>query len=312
MQLIDLHCDTIDLLMNKPKSNLYNNDFSIDIQKLQKANSIAQIFALYFDLNNYKKDPFNRFENMANKFFDEINSNKNKIALARNYEEILLNTKQNKISAILSIEEGGALNGNIENLYKVYEKGVRLITLTWNYENEIGYSHNQKGYEIRKLKPFGLEVVQYMNELGMLIDVSHLNDGGFYNIAEISKKPFIASHSNARSIKDVSRNLTDDMIKILANSGGVMGLNFCNFFLGNNDIPTVQDIVTHIKHIVNIGGIDVASIGSDFDGIPNKVEIENIGQIYKLQDVLYKNGFKEDDIEKIMYKNALRVIKDVL
>ena len=102
------------------------------------------------------------------------------------------------------------------------------------------------------------------------------------------------------------------MIKILANSGGVMGLNFCNFFLGNNDIPTVQDIVTHIKHIANIGGIDVVSIGSDFDGIPNKVEIENIGQIYKLQDNLYKSGFKEDDIEKIMYKNALRVIKDVL
>jgi membrane dipeptidase len=102
------------------------------------------------------------------------------------------------------------------------------------------------------------------------------------------------------------------MIKILANSGGVMGLNFCNFFLGNNDIPTVQDIVTHIKHIVNIGGIDVVSIGSDFDGIPNKVEIENIGQIYKLQEILYKSGFKEDDIEKIMYKNALRVIKDVL
>lgn len=312
MQLIDLHCDTIDLLMNKPKSNLYNNDFSIDIQKLQKANSIAQIFALYFDLNNYKKDPFNRFETMANKFFDELNNNKDKIALARNYEEILLNTKQNKVSAILSIEEGGALNGSIENLYKVYEKGVRLITLTWNYENEIGYSHNQKGCEINKLKPFGLEVVRYMNELGMLIDVSHLNDGGFYNIAKISKKPFIASHSNARSIKDVSRNLTDDMIKILANTGGVMGLNFCNFFLGNNDIPTVQDIVTHIKHIVNIGGIDVVSIGSDFDGISNKVEIENIGQIYKLQDVLYKNGFKEDDIEKIMYKNALRVIKDVL
>ncbi len=312
MQLIDLHCDTIDLLMNKPKSNLYNNDFSIDIQKLQKANSIAQIFALYFDLNNYKRDPFNRFETMATKFFDELNNNKDKIALARNYEEILLNTKQNKISAILSIEEGGALSGSIENLYKVYEKGVRLITLTWNYENELGYSHIQKGCEINKLKPFGLEVVQHMNELGMLIDVSHLNDGGFYNIAEISKKPFIASHSNARSIKNASRNLTDNMIKILANSGGVMGLNFCNFFLGNNDIPTVQDIVTHIKHIVNIGGIDVVSIGSDFDGIPNKVEIENIGQIYKLQDNLYKSGFKEDDIEKIMYKNALRVIKDVL
>ena len=151
-----------------------------------------------------------------------------------------------------------------------------------------------------------------MNELGMIIDVSHLNDGGFYDVAKISKKPFIASHSNSRYITNHSRNLTDDMIKVISNSGGVIGMNFCNYFLGDSSVATIDDIIKHIKHIVNIGGVDVVAMGTDFDGIPNKVEIEDISQMHKLQDRLLSSGFKEYEIEKMMYKNTLRVFKDVL
>ena len=312
MKLIDLHCDTIDKLMENQNSNLYKNNFSIDIQKLQKINSLAQVFALYFDLDTYRDNPYNRFKNMASKFFEQLEQNKENIAIARNYNEILENEKQNKLSAILSIEEGGAISSKIENLYSAYEMGVRLITLTWNYENEIGYPHNKKGYETIGLKPFGIEVVEAMNELGMLIDVSHLNDGGFYNVAQISKKPFIASHSNSRSITGATRNLTDDMIKVLGNCGGVTGLNFCKFFLGDSPISRVDDIVKHIKHITNVGGIDVVAMGSDFDGIPDDLEMKDISQMDKLQNALLKSGFSEAEVEKMMYKNALRVIKDVL
>lgn len=312
MKILDLHCDTIDRLMENTNTNLYKNNFSIDINKLKNGNSLAQVFALFFDLKNYKEDPFNRFENMHNKLLHELNMYNDFISIARNYDEILKNEKQDKISAILSIEEGEALNGDIKNLYKVYEKGVRLITLTWNYENHIGYPHNKKGYESKGLKPFGVEVVEAMNELGMLIDVSHLNDGGFYDVAKISKKPFIASHSNSRTITNVSRNLTDDMVKTIANHGGVIGINFCSYFLGTSPISKIEDIINHIKHIINVGGIDVVAIGSDFDGISNLVEVEDISQMHKLQDALLFSGLKEKDVEKIMYKNALRVIKDVL
>lgn len=312
MKLIDLHCDTIDKLMEDQNANLYRNDFSIDIQKLKKSNSIAQVFAVYFDLDLYRGNPYNRFENMASKFYEQLDLNKNDIALAKNYQDILNNQKQNKLSAILSIEEGAALNGDIKNLYKAHEAGVRLITLTWNYENEIGYPHNKVGFENECLKPFGLEVIERMNELGMIIDVSHLNDGGFYDVSRNSKKPFIASHSNARNVTGASRNLTDDMIKVLGNKGGVTGINFCKFFLGESDISKVDDIVKHIKHIVNVGGIDVVAMGSDFDGIPDDLEMKDISQMYMLQNALLKSGFNEDEIEKMMYKNALRVIKDVL
>ena len=102
------------------------------------------------------------------------------------------------------------------------------------------------------------------------------------------------------------------MIKVIANSGGVIGINFCNFFLGNSKISTIDEIINHIKHIVNIGGVEVVAMGTDFDGIPNKVEIEDISEMHKLQDRLLSSGFNEYEIEKMMYKNTLRVFKEVL
>ena len=204
------------------------------------------------------------------------------------------------------------LEGKIEHLKEFYDLGVRMMTLTWNHENEIGYPHNRPEFSKRGLKRFGEEVVEKMNELVMIVDVSHLSDAGFYDVARLSKKPFIATHSNSRAMKNHSRNLNDDMIKILANSGGVTGINFCSAFLGNYEISSIKDMVRHIKHIRNIGGIDVVALGSDFDGIENKVEISDVSEMGKLAIELEKEGFTTTEIEKIYYKNALRVIKDVL
>jgi membrane dipeptidase len=165
----------------------------------------------------------------------------------------------------------------------------------------------------RGLKDFGIELVHAMNDLGMVIDVSHLSDGGFYDVVKYSKDPFIASHSNARAVCDHKRNLTDEMIKILSEKGGITGINFERSFLNTNGKSTVEDMIRHIKHIYNIGGIDVISLGTDFDGINSKGnEIDNIGDIHKLSFELSKIGFNEDSIEKIFYKNAMRVIKDVM
>ena len=137
MKFIDLHCDTVDKLMDYPDANLYDNKFSVDLKKLKKSKSLVQVFALYFDLDRYRDNPFNRFEKMSDRFLKELELNNEVIALAKSYKDIIENEKLNKMSAILSIEEGGAINGKIENLHKIYNKGVRLITLNWNYENEI-------------------------------------------------------------------------------------------------------------------------------------------------------------------------------
>ena len=311
MNVIDFHCDTISKLMNnKQKSELKRNNFSIDIKKLKKGNSLAQFFALFLN-SRYVEDTLEYCLNMLDKFYTEIRKNKESIALVKSYDELMDNKSKNKLSAFLTIEEGGAIKGKLYNLRNFYRLGVRLMTLTWNYPNEIGYPNFKKEYMEKGLTNFGHEVIEEMNRLHMIIDVSHLSDGGFYDVLKLSKRPFIASHSNSRFITNHPRNLTDSMIKELSTKGGIMGINFYNKFLGKSDISKIDDMILHIKHIYKVGGIDVIALGSDFDGIECDVEIKDAGEMYKLQDKLKKSGFNEDAIEKIFYKNALRVIKDM-
>lgn len=312
MKFIDLHCDTIDLLMlGKNGNSLSQNTHCVDIKKLREGNCLAQTFALYVDIAEHK-NAYKHCMDMANKFHQEIKLNKEFINLATNYEDIIKNEKDGKISALLSIEEGAVLGGKIDNLSKFYDLGVRMITLTWNHENEIGYPHVKPENINKGLKSFGVEAVEKMNDLGIVVDVSHLSDAGFYDVSRISKKPFVATHSNSRTMTNHSRNLTDDMIKVLANYGGVTGINFCSSFIGETPMTMISDMVRHIKHIKNVGGIDVIALGSDFDGIESPVEIKDASEMNRLAIQLEKEGFKNDEIEKIFYKNALRVIKDVM
>ncbi len=312
MRVVDLHCDTILMIEGaKEPIELRRNGLNIDIEKLKKANSIAQFFAMYINLEG-EFDPMEKCLDMLGRLYIEIDKNKEDIALARNYDELIKNDKAGKLSAFITIEEGGAIKGKLQNLRNFYRLGVRLITLTWNYPNEIGYPNCMKENVNTGLTAFGEEVVHEMNKLGMLIDVSHLSDGGFHDVARLSTKPFVASHSNARALCPHTRNLTDNMIKILSNKGGVMGINFEREFLGNREISAVEEMVKHIRHIRNVGGIDVIALGTDYDGINQELEIENMGQISKLIFGLQNDGFTEGEIEKILYRNALRVIKDVL
>ncbi|WP_313758293.1 dipeptidase [Tissierella sp.] len=312
MRPIDMHCDTILKLMDdKENLGLYENDLSIDIKKLKKAKSLAQFFAMWVDFKE-EINPLERCLEMIDKFYTEIDKNSDAISLATSYEDIIKNDNEGKISAVLSIEEGGTIRGQIHNLRNFYRLGVRSITLTWNAANEIGYPNMNKEYRDKGLTSFGQEVIYEMNKLGMLIDVSHLSDRGFYDVAKLSSKPFIASHSNSRAMKEHSRNLADDMIKILSEHGGTMGICFERDFLGESENSRIEDMIRHIKYIRNVGGIDVIALGSDYDGSHPNCEINNIGGIEKLAFALKDNKFSEDEIDKIFYKNALRVIKDVL
>jgi len=309
---IDLHCDTILRLMEEGETgNLYHNSFNVDIQKLQQGKAQAQFFAMFVDLQK-DGDPLLRAQAMIDRFYQELETNDRHMAIARNYNDFLQNKKAGKLSAFLTIEEGGVLKGDLANLRNFYRLGVRLITLTWNYPNEIGYPNALTECRNKGLTPFGKEVIEEMNRLGMLIDVSHLSNQGFYDVADLSKSPFVASHSNAWSVTAHCRNLTDDMLKLVAAKGGVVGINFEKSFLGNAPISRIEDMVCHIKYIYNVGGCDVLAIGSDFDGISPELELAHAGQMEKLVTALEASGFHQDEIEKICWKNALRVIKDTL
>lgn len=308
MKYIDLHCDTA-YRMIKEDLSLNNDACKVNIEKLKTGGALAQTFAFFVDLEE-EKDPYDAFISMYNNFIREVDKNKDKIEIVRNTDELKQCNNNGKVGAFLSIEEGEVLKGDVSKVLDVYEKGIRMLTLTWNYENSIGYPNVNFKYKDKGLKEKGIEIVNEMERVGIIPDCSHLSDGGFYDLSKICKKPFIATHSNARAIKNHTRNLTDDMIKILSNKGGVMGLNFCSDFVAEDDITKVSKIAKHAKYIKNIGGIDVLSIGSDFDGIENEVEIKDTSEMDKLYYGLKKEGFSDDDIEKVFYKNIIRVLKE--
>ncbi len=316
MKVIDFHCDTmLQIMESKGEAGLDKNDFQVDVQKLKQGEVSAQFFALFFELDIIQekgRSPFEYTMEMLEVFEEEMMKNAKKIALAKGINELEKNEEAGKISAFLTIEEGEAIEGSFNKLSEFYQRGVRLITLTWNHENQIGFPNIQYKNRDRGLKPFGKEVIEAMNDLGMLIDVSHLSDGGFWDVAKISKQPFIASHSNARSVRTHPRNLSDEMLKALGNAGGVTGLNFAHYFLGTEPISKIDGMIRHMKHITNVAGTDALVLGTDFDGISSTLEIENIGEIQQLLSAMEKAGFSSREIEKISHRNGERIIREVL
>ncbi|MFW2490023.1 dipeptidase [Clostridium chromiireducens] len=310
MKFIDLHCDTASKIF-------YDNlDFkselcSSNITNLKKGGSLGQVLAFFVN-QELNEDPYEEFLKIYNRFIIEIKDNKNEVEIVRNIKELREAEALGKIGAFFSIEEGEVIKGSIENLKKVYEKGIRILTITWNFKNQLGYPNFNYAYRNNGLTSKGIEVVEACESLGIIPDVSHLSDAGFYDMTKICEKPFIASHSNARAITNHPRNLDDNMIKLLAEKGGIMGLNFCADFLGNKSTATIDEMLSHIKHIRNVGGIDILALGSDFDGIHNEVEIKDASEFDKLYSALEKNNFKESEIEKIFFKNAIRVFKETL
>ena len=184
MRLIDLHCDTFWLMMRKQNVSLQKNDLCIDIEKMKMAGSMAQFFASFIHMEHFQgenafEDAYQHALRMIAYGKEEITKCSDSIAIAHNYEQLIENHDNGKMSAILTIEEGGIINDKMEHLEELYRQGIRLITLTWNHENCIGYPNSREPELMNKgLKPFGIEVVRRMNELGMMIDVSHLSDAG--------------------------------------------------------------------------------------------------------------------------------------
>lgn len=319
MKIFDMHCDTIYRLYfeNNGGDTLRKNIFQVDLNKLRKTGAMGQFFALFFDAGDERElkpgeTPWEVFKGMHKLYKQEIGDHQDLIREAFSYEDILLNKEKGLLSGILTIEGAESIMGSMEKLEEVHRLGVRLITLTWNHENELAYPNIRKEFRDLGLKPRGIEAIQRMNELGMIIDVSHLSDGGFWDVFKHSSKPFIASHSNARDLWDHPRNLTDDMIRALAEKGGVTGLNFCSSFLDGSKLCKVDDLVNHALYIINKGGIDSLALGTDFDGIGNDLEIEDIGQMEKLDSALKKGGLTSSQLEKIYNKNILRVFKDTV
>lgn len=329
MKIVDMHCDTISEIWESQRANkpqqLYQNSLHVDIQKMQKAGYLLQNFALYIDLQK-GLDPFVHVLELIHVFQDEIQKNEKYIRLAKTYDEIIANNQEGKISALMTIEEGECCKGEIKNLETLYDLGARMMTLTWNYPNALGSPNILLKDAVVSAGGFyrfdssvgltekGFLFVERMEELGMIIDVSHLSDAGFWDVAKHTKKPFVASHSNARALCGHARNLTDDMIRAIADKGGVIGLNCYGCFLNaiNDDRSYVAKMVEHARHILNVGGRECLGLGTDFDGIKGTLEMQDCSQMYKLVREFERQQFTDSEIENVLFRNVLRVYKEVM
>lgn len=325
MQYIDMHCDTLaEALVRKKATAEHLEGTMLDVRRLQKSGAIAQFFAMFLPQRNepawFGADEMPEAEVLMHQMYqvyqNTLQACSGYLAPARNYAEYEANRKAGKISAFLTVENAELVRGELSNVKKLYDLGVRLITLTWNDPNCLGYCHSDKKLLMQRgLTPFGREAIEYMSELGMLIDVSHLSDGGFYDVAEHAKRtgmPFVASHSNCRALSPATRNLTDEMIRILAECGGVAGLNFAPAFLNADEedrVSRIERMCDHIMHFINKGGVECVGIGTDFDGISGEFEIADVTGMPRLFEALHKRGLSEDVIEHIAYKNVERVVR---
>lgn len=313
-----MHCDTVSRLFSLSKEgkigNLRNNSCHVDLQRMKRAGCLIQNFALFADQKQVKNITEYIFQLMS--FYqNELQKNKKRIKPMYCYEDFLRNQKNGRMSALLTLEGGAALKGKIELLHDFYHQGVRMMTLTWNYPNELGFP-NQKGYEQKGLTRKGLEMVREMESLGVLIDVSHLSDGGFWDVVKNTQVPFVASHSNSRMLVGVPRNLTDVMIHQIGERGGVIGLNFCTDFLqitsDQRKIGNIESLIKHARHMMNEGGEEVLGLGSDFDGILDNPEIFGVEELEKVREKFLSGGFSNSQVDKIFYDNVLRVYREVL
>ena len=314
MPIADLHCDTLTEL-EKQNKVLRKNDLNLDLERMHKLGVVFQDFAIFVRLTEYGhiEDAWDYTQRLCDFFHAQMEANQDLILPVKTYADVEKAQRENKTAAMLSVEEGGVLEEDIDRVKELHDRGVRLITVSWNFENTLGYPHSlTEETSDKHLKPFGRQVVEAMNDLHMIVDVSHSGDGDFWDVAEMVKGPFVASHSDARAVEGHSRNLTDDMIKELARHGGVTGINFFSKFLGHDGTGSMEQILAHFKHIKQVGGIDVLALGSDFDGFGGHSGVRTCEDFPKLIDALNKAGFTAEEIDKITYKNALRVVKDVI
>lgn len=321
MRFIDTHCDTMGecIARSEGKVTLQNNPGHINMEKLIKGGAMAEFFAIFIPTHDsgagkgVTLPPYDYFQFVYKAYLKELEANKDVLAPACNYDDIMANKAAGKVSSVLTVEDGVPLEGKMERLEEFYQKGVRLISFTWNYENSLGFP-NSKDPEImnRGLKQFGLDCIARMNELGMLVDVSHLSDGGFWDVVKHSKKPFMASHSCCRALCNHTRNLTDEMLHALGEKGGVVGINFASQFLNEGaEYTDIQSVVRHMLHIRDKAGLDALGFGSDFDGITSTLEFKDYTGLPLIVDAL-KPHFTDDEIDKICHGNMLRLIRDTL
>ncbi len=301
MRFFDLHCDTIGECSNNNFS-LKSNSLHIDLKRAKEIGDYTQVFAIWIPDELRGEEAVKCFDKTADYFYKELRENEELISLYSDKEET-------SVKAILAVEGGSACGGTIEGLQHLYERGVRLVTLTWNGENEIGSGAFSNG----GLTDFGKEFIKEAENLGVILDVSHLNRQSFFEFAEIAEKPFVASHSNADIVNNEfgkKRNLTDEQIQIINEKNGIIGFNFCIDFIEDENASGVEALCRQIEYMLSLGCEDIIAFGSDFDGCDIHNDLCGVEKITSLYKALNQRGFNEKLLNKLFFQNAEKFFRN--
>ena len=309
--VFDLHCDTALAMLGQNcfgEGTLRTNQFHIDLERAAKYPAYAQCFACY--TSPLEKLPGrltieDHFERQIAILMREIGGNEDKILQAYSAEDVQDNMENGKMSAIFTIEGPGGFGYDPELLENLYQLGFRITTLGWNEQNPLTGSHITGG----GLTEQGRAYVKEAQRVGMLVDVSHISDEGFWDIMNITSAPVIASHSNSRAVFNHSRNLTDDMFKAICATGGVIGINLGAQFLGHD--ATLDTVCDHILHFCQLDpDVQHIALGGDLDGVDElPAGFAGVQSYDALAKKLLDRGLSESAVMNIFWNNAFGVIK---
>ena len=322
--LIDIHGDIwtdVTIKRGLGRKNIIKNDH---LEQFKKGGMVGGIFVIWAD-PPHDQSPKERLIESIKAMSCELWESKDFLNVIYNSNDFYKAIDENKLAVLLGLEGLSSIGENVDDLYTLYQIGFRHATLTWNEQNAL--ATGVKGDINRGLTSKGEEAVKIMNDLGMIVDVSHANEKTFWDIYNKTDKPFIASHSNSKKLCNVPRNLNDDQIIAIGERKGLIGINSFNEFISfEKEKMTVDFLINHLEHMVDLIGIDSVALGFDFfdylegdttnsftsDAYKGTIGLENISKGNNIIVKLEERGFSKEDIENISYKNFLNLMDRVL
>lgn len=311
MRKIDFHCDVISKILVEPALDFHREDFAarldVTLQSLLDADYMIQVFAVYLP-SDQPKSLMTLMKSIE--IFHERVANHPNMILVDSAIDVERCKATNKVGAILSLEGVDGMQGELFLTSLLYRLGVRFAGLTWNTSNWAADGVMEDSGE--GLSSLGREFVRQCNRLGITIDVSHLSERSFWDVIRASTKPVIASHSNAKSICDHPRNLTDQQITAIVQKRGLIGITYVPWFVAQQEQVTIEQLLEHIDHMLALGAENHIMLGSDFDGIEQYIDgLHSPRDVKKLEAVLLQH-YSRELVEKIMWRNAYQFLMNNL
>lgn len=302
MKVFDLHCDTIGECY-KNNFKLRENCLHLDLKRCITLGEHTQIFAIWIPDELRGESAFQYFNNIADFYHKELEANQDLISE-------YVSESPTPVKSILAMEGASGCGGSLEGLYQAYNKGVRLITLAWKTNNEIGGGAFSEG----GITPYGKEFIKEAEKLGVILDVSHLNRESFYDFIKIAEKPFVASHSNidiVNTYKSTKRNLTKDQLNIIKERNGIVGINFYVDFIEDENAVGYDAFERQLDAFLESGCENVVALGSDYDGCTINPLLYGVDKLSLLYERLKEKGYNEAILNKLFYENANNFFKKI-